>query len=221
MSASTLQPRQTRSQQTRERILLTAEHMLNQNPYGELSMPGLAAAAQISVGGLYGRFASREDLLDAVHDRYRVRRDALFEQRLKPLVDGNADLPDRVEALARAFVDLHSGNAGVLRSFLISKWLSPATGPSPQIKQEVRDHTAYFVEFLMAAPSLTPPGSAHKPDHSQFRRAVAYLISISKDQLVITPDDAVERAAINLDLMVADLTHIALSLLRPDTYPET
>ena len=143
---TTTTPRQARSFRTQERILDAVERLLNADPYGELSMPGIAAEAGVSVGGLYGRFTNREKLLEAVHARYQDRRDAMLSSRLEVAATG--DLDQRLGAFVDAFVDLHSQNAGVLRSFIIRHWLS-AERPTGAVVREVRDHKSRIIEFLL------------------------------------------------------------------------
>lgn len=62
-----------RGQRTRERLLSVAEQQLVAER-GTLDVDRVAAAAGVSVGGLYHHFASKEELLAAVvegfHDRY-------------------------------------------------------------------------------------------------------------------------------------------------------
>ncbi len=63
----------SRGQRTRERLLAVAEQQLVAE-HGTLDVDRVAAAAAISVGGLYHHFPSKEALLAAVveafHDRY-------------------------------------------------------------------------------------------------------------------------------------------------------
>lgn len=63
----------TKGERTRERILRVAETQLLEVA-GRLEVPTVARAAEVSVGGLYHHFASKDELLEAVvtafHDRF-------------------------------------------------------------------------------------------------------------------------------------------------------
>ncbi len=205
-------PRQRRSRETRERILRTAERLLNESPFAELTMPGLAIEAGISVGGLYAHFPSREALLDVVQSRYRERRDrhlrtALAVERT-PL-----SMRERVAAVARAFVDLHTREAGVLRSFLIRTWLQTPGGPPQDVLEEISDHRRACEAFLLDG-ERADPGLAERVS-----RAVGYVVSISKDQLVIAPDTDVEAESIDRDQLVADIVAMATTVIGASSGP--
>jgi len=199
---ATLAPRQARSRKTHARILDATERLLNADPYGEISMPGIAGEAGISVGGLYGRFSSRDTLLEAVHARYQERRDAFLRGRFEAATD--SDLATRVEVFVGTFVELHSKNAGVLRSFIIRHWLA-AEGPTESVLQDVRDHKSQIAEFLCRGREacLTPTC------RSAIRRAVEYVISISKEQIVVSPDNLDDLRRLDLDQLCRDLREIA------------
>ena len=195
-------PRQARSLRTQESILDAVERLLNADPYGELSMPGIAEAAGVSVGGLYGRFANREQLMDAVHARYRTRRDTMLAEKLDP--ESHDPLAKRIGAFVDAFVDLHSQNAGVLRSFIIRHWLTGGA-PTGEVVAEVRDHKQRVVDYLLTV----CPVDQRDYYSSRIRRAVEYVISISKDQIVVAPDTPADRTALDLDQLRGDLRLIA------------
>lgn len=80
------------SQDRRQEILSAAYDLLLQGGLGALTMPHLAAASGLSIGGLYRHFPSREDVLHAliVHDAEQLAIE------LQGFVDGKANLGDRI-----------------------------------------------------------------------------------------------------------------------------
>lgn len=80
------------SQDRRQEILSAAYDLLLQGGLGALTMPHLAAASGLSIGGLYRHFPSKEDVLHAliVHDAEQLA----FE--LQGFVNGKANLVDRI-----------------------------------------------------------------------------------------------------------------------------
>lgn len=63
--------RQTRSRATVEKVLNAAEELFAERGEAGFTLPEVARRAGVSVGSIYRRFSSREDLLIAVFDRLR------------------------------------------------------------------------------------------------------------------------------------------------------
>lgn len=64
-------PRQARSRATVDRILTAAEDLFAERGEVGFTLPEVARRAQVSVGSIYRRFATREELLMGVFDRVR------------------------------------------------------------------------------------------------------------------------------------------------------
>lgn len=64
-------PVQQRSRQTLEAVLVAATELFAHNGEREFTLPEVARRAGVSVGTVYRRFATKEDLLAAVFDRLR------------------------------------------------------------------------------------------------------------------------------------------------------
>lgn len=75
------QPQQARSRATLDRVLGAAEELFAERGEIGFTIPGVARRAGVSVGTLYRRFATKEELLMAVFDRVRAAED---ETRLTP-----------------------------------------------------------------------------------------------------------------------------------------
>lgn len=75
-------PKQLRSQRTLERLLETAERLISERGFDKVSIAALVREAGSSVGGFYGRFQDKDELLFALHERLVKeidRRVAAFE----------------------------------------------------------------------------------------------------------------------------------------------
>lgn len=94
-------PRQARSRRTLERILRAAEELIEEKGLPDVSIPDIVARAGSSVGGFYGRFRDKNELLRALEERFFRQVDA----RLDALVDRarwhGAGLVEIVEAGVR------------------------------------------------------------------------------------------------------------------------
>ena len=67
---------QERSQRSLRRMLAAAETVLGRDGWSGFTMNAVAAEAEVSIGGIYRRFASKEHLLRAVKDNVLNRADA-------------------------------------------------------------------------------------------------------------------------------------------------
>ncbi|WP_327146061.1 TetR/AcrR family transcriptional regulator [Nocardia sp. NBC_01327] len=116
---------------TRERLLAAAERMLLVEPYDEVSVRGICAAAGANPAAVHYHFGSKEALVGA-----------LIEDRLGPLwVSGLADatagrdsVPAVVDAILGPFVELVSDPLGrmhvrLLARFVLSRQLTSWQGP--------------------------------------------------------------------------------------------
>lgn len=66
-------PQQARSRAALQRLLASAEHVLVNDGLDELTIARVAEHAGVSVGGIYRRFASKEQLIDAVRRDFVAR----------------------------------------------------------------------------------------------------------------------------------------------------
>ena len=73
-------PKQARSQQTLERLLVAAETLLAERPWEQIGVAELCAAADASVGAFYARFTDKDALLDLLADAYRTDMARFAEQ---------------------------------------------------------------------------------------------------------------------------------------------
>ena len=93
---------QTRSQDTRDRLLDAAEALLRDGGPEKATVPAIARRAKVAVGSVYRRFADKDAVLRSIYQRFFERsvaanRDALRDDRwsdvslepmLRRLVDG-------------------------------------------------------------------------------------------------------------------------------------
>ena len=93
---------QTRSRETRDRLLDAAEALLRDGGPEKATVPAIARRAKVAVGSVYRRFADKDAVLRSIYQRFFQRsvaanRDALREDRwadvalepmLRRLVDG-------------------------------------------------------------------------------------------------------------------------------------
>ena len=72
--------KQERSQRNLEKIVSAAETVLSRDGWDAFTMKAVADEAEASVGGLYRRFASKEQLLRAIKDNVLTRADTMHRE---------------------------------------------------------------------------------------------------------------------------------------------
>ena len=137
-----LSTQQERSSATLERILAAAEELLETREFSELTMADLARSAGCAVGTVYGRIPNKQSLLLCLHERHISAGlgDAarVFERC------GDAELEQRVRALASLLVDFLACRRGVTRAFTNHLFARAAKDEDGTVARLRRDATVAF-----------------------------------------------------------------------------
>ncbi|MCQ4046658.1 TetR/AcrR family transcriptional regulator [Streptantibioticus rubrisoli] len=100
------EPRQARSAATLARVLQAAEEIVTSGGLEEMTIPGVAERAGVSVGSIYRRFEGKEQLISALAERLLERREEYVAERLRmaePSLSGVMDA--YAHALLQSFAD--------------------------------------------------------------------------------------------------------------------
>ena len=100
---------QKRSVQTAYRIVEVAIALARKGELADTPMSRIAEAAGVSIGGLYGRFASRPELELAVFERHTTLVTETFEAELAPSALEGIPARDVVRRFAQLLVGLFTG----------------------------------------------------------------------------------------------------------------
>lgn len=117
-------PEQERSARSLSRLLNAAERLMRERDFDDISIAAIVKEAGTSVGNFYGRFASKEALLDALHERYQSDRAQLWHEFFKLNKAGDA-LEIRVRNLVRAVIKNYRERSGVFRTLVARQWRRP------------------------------------------------------------------------------------------------
>jgi AcrR family transcriptional regulator len=113
------EPKQERSRASFERALDTAVALLVERRSAGFTLAEVAERSGVSIGSIYARVDSKDDLLRAAHVREMIRiadqQRGVFEA-LRPADDG---LAGDVRRVIRATADLLRSNAGVMAPFML------------------------------------------------------------------------------------------------------
>jgi AcrR family transcriptional regulator len=135
-------PLQARSRAALQRLLSAAEQVLVEHGDQEFTITAVAEQAGVSIGGVYRRFASKEQLLDAVRDRLLTN---LEDAVATALSNAEPSLAGVVAAFTRALAGTFATSGKVVPSIL--------GGPrTPDVARRALDAlTALQTRFLDAA----------------------------------------------------------------------
>jgi AcrR family transcriptional regulator len=110
-------PKQKRSRDSLARVLDAASALLEQNGFDAFTINEVSDRARVSVGAIYARFGSKENLLRAVHRRTMER----LEEEHSPLVRDlgpDAAAADVIAAAVRAVARIFRSHDQILRAFM-------------------------------------------------------------------------------------------------------
>jgi AcrR family transcriptional regulator len=98
-------PVQGRSKASYERMLAAAEELLRRKGSAEFTLNEVSRQGKVSIGSIYNRFESKEDLLHSVQLRVLERVDSTMEQRLNSAMEASRTLPQLVSGMIDALAE--------------------------------------------------------------------------------------------------------------------
>jgi AcrR family transcriptional regulator len=112
-------PHQDRSRKTLERLLDTAEMLLQERGFDNVSVAEIAQAAGSSVGAFYARFRDKNGLLHHLHERFCEEAMATAEAALAPARWEGAGTEEILTAVIGFLEQNHRTRSGMFRAFLL------------------------------------------------------------------------------------------------------
>jgi AcrR family transcriptional regulator len=111
-------PQQERSQRTLERILDAAEAWIVENGVQSLTVSGVVARAQSSVGAFYARFPDKTALLTTLHERESEAALATTEVALDPARWAHVPLAEALSSIVSFVVHLFNERQRLVLAFV-------------------------------------------------------------------------------------------------------
>lgn len=103
-------PSQQRGIDTKEQIIKAAYDYICRNGFSKLTTPKLARAAGVSIGCFYGYFKDKEDLFQAVLDRYTRQFDDLRNSAFQNFQKGGRPLQEQLMKFLEALILVHESS---------------------------------------------------------------------------------------------------------------
>jgi AcrR family transcriptional regulator len=111
--------KQVRSEASAQRIVGVAMRLLATTRFEDLTIAQVARTANISIGGLYARFADKEALVHAVDEQLMEEFTSLLRQRLDPARLRGKTLPEVVRTYVSLMLAQFRARRGILRQVVI------------------------------------------------------------------------------------------------------
>lgn len=130
-----VKPRQSRSQETMDRICVAAEGLLNTKSFQQISVEEIAAAAGSSVGGFYARFQDKEALFDLLYDRYVAELRETVNEMFDPDRWRGVPLAERIHEFTKFAIAVVRSHRGLFRAMLLRRPLKSDSESSEQDRE--------------------------------------------------------------------------------------
>ncbi|MEU4834923.1 TetR/AcrR family transcriptional regulator [Streptosporangium sp. NPDC023615] len=172
------QPRQTRAELTRQRILTAAAHVFAEHGYASGTTNRIAERARISIGSLYQYYPNKDAILVELLVAHLDAGMTAVERRQ------SEELPDSLEGIIRVFVraaiENHLDDPQLLRVMVEQ---APRSGALlERITRYERARVAYMRDLLDRHPE-TRVGDTHTA-----ARIAVSTVELAVHQLIASPD---------------------------------
>lgn len=108
---------QSRSEETRERILLTSYHLFLQHGYDTTGVAQICEEAQVSKGAFYHHFPSKHDVFLTLLDNWLRDLDKKFQL----IQEGNKSVPEQLSLMALSLSDVFTESDKI--SMFLEIWM--------------------------------------------------------------------------------------------------
>lgn len=166
-------PQQGRSRASFERMVETAERLMTERGTDDFTLNEVATVGKVSIGSIYGRFDSKDDLIHEVQTRVLARVDAEMLSRLEVASTEATDLPTFITATVEAVADTLKRFAAVMTPFMLRANTDPFVAEMGKTSY-MRTAEAVRTSFLYYRSSIRHPDPEHAVD-SAYRMLYASL----------------------------------------------
>lgn len=199
-------PRQTRSQETLERILDAAETVVSEKGFESATIAEIVSQAQSSIGAFYARFKDKESLLGCLHERFCEEAMATADMALDPAQWEGATVREILQELLPFLIGTYRQRRGLLRAFLVQ-----AGNDLNFADKAVRlgDHVAQRVGQLL----LTRKTELQHPDPAAAIDFGLRVVLGILDTTTLFPRTSQNAALYNDEFLAQELTRLYLRYL--------
>lgn len=201
-------PKQDRSRASFERVLDAATTLLAEKGYAQFTLSELSRRAKVSIGSIYCRVQSKDDLIRQVQVRTLEQYDLEFGALINRLRRKSMPLTELVPAAVKELGEFHRRHAAILSAFMARAPADPvieATGRKAY-QQTVLDFKMLLLERRKEI-RHPDPDRAVETCHSVIYSSVARFLGLSSR-------DAIGEG--NWAELIEDLGQMSLCFLLSD-----
>lgn len=197
------EPQQGRSRASFERMLLTAEQLMIERGSVDFTLNEVAKAGKVSIGSIYCRFDSKDDLVHAVQDRVLKRVDDEMLQKIASAGEKAVGLEDAVHQLVDSVAESLNGFAELMRPLMLRASTDPVIASIGK-QSYTRTADAFAAALLAFKDEIAHPEPARAADavfvmlYSQLARQLGFGMSgeaASQRDWVILKEDLADMAS--------------------------
>ena len=163
-------PVQARSRETLRRILNASETLLETRAFDEISIVDITCDARVAAGSFYTRFDCKEELRQALFDRYIDDAQQEIAGRLDSGARRRLALPERVTEVVTVITDLFRRRRGIVRSISNYYRVNPERA-NAATRARLADVFEHFVQFVL--------GDGSEIHHEDPRSAVLFFVHLA------------------------------------------
>ncbi len=119
-------PRQSRSQESLERILDAAEQVISERGFDQATVAEIVRRANSSVGAFYGRFKEKDALLRCLHERFCEEAFATVDAVLDPERWRGESIGQILTETVPFLVDAYRQRGGMFAAFMVRATYDPS-----------------------------------------------------------------------------------------------
>ncbi len=204
--------RQARSQKTVERLLDSAEALISDKGFDDVTVADIAARAGVSVGAVYSRFRDKMGVLHSLQDRFVEEAYLTTDAALDAVRWEGASIEEIIGECVVFLVEIHRERRGVLRELIVG------TRGDPSMAARKNGLVAHVGERLW---SLLRP-RAERIRHPDPAAAVDFglrLVLGSLERTILSGEGGGFGAAVSDEKLAAELTRAFLGYLGVEARP--
>jgi len=156
-------PQQGRSKASFERMLVTAEQLMTERGSDEFTLNEVAKHGKVSIGSIYCRFDSKDDLVHVVQLRVLERVDTDMLAAIVAVRERGGDLFDTVHDLVQSIADVLRRYAEVMRPLMLRASSDPVIAAIGK-RSYLRTSDAVIDALLVREEEIRHPDPRHAAD---------------------------------------------------------
>ncbi|MCP3986498.1 MAG: TetR/AcrR family transcriptional regulator [bacterium] len=205
---------QARSQQTLERLLDSAEALIADKGFDDITVAEIASRADCSVGAVYSRFRDKQGVLHSLQDRFVDEATLTAAMTLDLDRWQGASLEEIICELVGFLVEIHRERRGVLRELSVRSMSDVAM---TERKARLATHIGQHVEALLLAQS----DRIGHPDPATAVRFGLGFVFATLEQVILFEETGAYGGPTSDEQLARELSRAYLAYLDLNDWPST